>query len=1148
MMTTRLSGSFASLCLFFLLVSAGVVFCADAVPPDSSHRQETEFILGPPDDLPLKLTHGYLHRSSVRLFVDGKMWTQGEEYKVQARSGVIIPLLPWSKNKEKALVVVRYYFLPVALPNRLDLRPMARPPQRDPVTGVLNSGVPAFEETSWQSGNLEVKGSKTVQVSSGNRREMTVDQNLRLTIMGQLTDDIAVRAFLSDDNLPVIPEGNTEELRDIDKVLVEMMADSWSATLGDFVARRTGSTFGNYRRKLQGFSLEAHPGQSSFEVLAGSPRGLYRTLQIRGQESNQGPYYLSGSGGGENLFLVAGSERVTLDGVVLTRGADRDYTIDYVRGSITFTYRKLITAETTIVVEYEQGEGPYGRTVVGGGGGSEFVVPGLSIPASFHARIIREKDDPHRLRTGELSADDEATLAAAGDNPLLAVASGVSQVPDGSGLYNQADDQGKTIYVYDANGGNINLSLFFVGNGLGDYTLDFLTETGQKVFVHKGNENGNYLIGRPLDRPQMQSIATLTSTLGDTSATHLKAEWNFGNLDINQLSELDNDDNKSTAGRLSGEIAPQNLRLGGQSLGVLKVDGFWELSEEGFKPFQVHKTQFDYDRWGLSDRARRVDFLNERDSETGATASWQLGAPGTNINLKGNWGSLAHGDNLQADQIQLQAGWALAGGAGFHREQSASASDNNDPLEINRRSRLHQLSWKVGPVEPDVRYHLQSWEDAAIGGSRASGFRLEETGFGLKSTPGRKVDWRLSFKRGVADSLMSGTWKTERDSRTYMAGVTSPMVAGMRLVGEGTMRQIIHSDGPEQTTRLGRLNLSGQWDKTASDWSLGYRLDNSRSRVLQRQIVFVGEGLGDYNENGDYLGPGLGDYDLVQAATDSLVATTSVVTDASWRQGFSFLGKDKIYGAWTARTLMSVEGRSTTDDVGALLALKPSAIFDDDHTVLGDFKISEELTFLQHIPTVDLRGKFDYRETMDRQFADHPEDRLDRSYQMNATVNIGRRTSVRTRLLQKTESRYSTESSLSSRRSYESLARESELGYTYRPTSDLRLTLTAAYLTRHDKVSTVGQKEYALRPNIRHKFRGKWTIQADMRLAEVSSDETGGALRPWFYPVPGRNIESTLRLGWEPSGYLDMSISYFGRKQGDRRWQHDVRLESTARF
>ena len=89
---------------------------------------------------------------------------------------------------------------------------------------------------------------------------MTVDQNLRLNITGQLTEDIFVRAFLSDDNLPVVPEGNTEELRDIDKVLVELQAPHWQATLGDFVARRTGTVFGDYQRKLQGMSVNARGG------------------------------------------------------------------------------------------------------------------------------------------------------------------------------------------------------------------------------------------------------------------------------------------------------------------------------------------------------------------------------------------------------------------------------------------------------------------------------------------------------------------------------------------------------------------------------------------------------------------------------------------------------------------------------------------------------------------------------------------------------------------------------------------------------------------------------------------------------------------------------------------------------------------------
>ncbi len=75
-----------------------------------------------------------------------------------------------------------------------------------------------------------------------------------------------------------------------------------------------------------------------------------------------------------------------------------------------------------------------------------------------------------------------------------------------------------------------------------------------------------------------------------------------------------------------------------------------------------------------------------------------------------------------------------------------------------------------------------------------------------------------------------------------------------------------------------------------------------------------------------------------------------------------------------------------------------------------------------------------------------------------------------------------------------------------------------------------------------------WTLQADMRFSQVSSDEPAGSLRPWFYPIPGRNVDSSLRLGWEPSSYLDMGLSYFARKQGDRGWQHNVRLESTARF
>jgi len=1119
-----------------------------ASSPTDYRLTENEFRLMPAGSRPMQLVHGFVEASSIRLFVEGRLWRQGTDYKVRARSGIIIPLREWLPPKtdrqdapasaEQALVMIEYRFLPVPVTPRRDLRAIGSAPG-DRETGEAK---PLFDASSepaaWRTGNLQVSGSKTVQVSSGSRREMTVDQNLRLSIMGQLTQDISVRAFLSDDNLPVVPEGNTEELRDIDKVLVEMRASNWQATLGDFVAGRRGTTFGNYRRKLQGFSLQAHPGKFSAGLLAGSPRGLYRTLQVRGQESNQGPYYLGGNATAGNLFIIAGSERVTLDGQLLVRGADRDYVIDYVSGTVTFTYRRLITAETTIVIEYEEGEGPYGRTVLGGGAGADFDVPVANVPMNFHARVIREKDDPARLRTGELGEEDEMILADAGDDPMLAVAEGVTATVPGQGLYDQQLEGIKTIYVFNPAGGDFDLTLFYAGLGLGDYDLDQLSASGKKVFVHKGDGLGSYLIGRPLPMPEYHSIATITAAVGDTLGVFLTGEWNAGNRDLNQLSGLDNEDNQGTAARLAGGLRDREVSLGGLSMGRIDLIGFWENKDAEFKPFQVNKTVFDYDPWGLADRARRPGFLDEADRESGMEAAWSLGGPRTGLRLKGNVGSLRHGASISADQLAGVVDWNFLGGKGNHILQSAEASDVQDPLDIKRDLRRHEVSWLVGPVVPKANYRFRQWRDGEITGGRSAGFRMEETGIGLASAPGRNLNWQVDFQRGLADSLYADQWELERDSRTTRAGMTSGRFGGMRLVGEGTYREIIQPGLPDETTRLARLNLSGNWDKVFSDWSLGYRLDNSRAAVLSRQILFVGEGLGDYNQDGEFVGKGQGDYTVILAATDSLVATTSVQADLNWRQGFQFLGADRWYGAWSSLALVSIGSRSTTEDFGGLLKLNPEVLFDPETTVLGDLSYTHELTFLQHVRTVDLRGKFDFRQ----------EDRINRNWQATANINLSRRSSLNLRWAQRDERRLTQEGAISARGSFETLTRRYETGYNYNPTTNMRLGLQGEFITRSDEVSGVSQEELALRPNVRSRFRRTWTLQAELRISDVKSEEPPGSLRPWFFSFPGRNVESSLRLAWDPTEFLAVSASWFTRKKSEGRWQHDIRLETTARF
>jgi len=163
-------------------------------------------------------------------------------------------------------------------------------------------------------------------------------------------------------------------------------------------------------------------------------------------------------------------------------------------------------------------------------------------------------------------------------------------------------------------------------------------------------------------------------------------------------------------------------------------------------------------------------------------------------------------------------------------------------------------------------------------------------------------------------------------------------------------------------------------------------------------------------------------------------------------------------------------------------------------------------------------------------------------------MNVNARVTVRGRWAQDAERRESAESGVSARRSQDLLTHRLELGWLFAPSTDLRLGLQGERVTRRDGVSTVAQREWALRPSARARLRGGWSTLLEARWADVTSEEPAGATRPFSFPYAGGNVESTLRISWEPSTYLTLSASWFARRQGERGWQHDLRLESTARF
>lgn len=1110
---------------------------------------ETEFHLLRPGTNFAELAHAYVVAGTVACAVDGRPWREGEDFRVDPTRGVWFPLRSLGEpGGSPVLLRLAYRYRPAPVPARLILHPVQGRPAT-PVDGRRRPTRPP-SLVAPGPGDLAVSGSKSVRMSSGNRRELTVDQTLRLNIAGWLTEDIHVDAALSDDNLPVVPEGNTEELRDIDRMRVELAAPRWRAVLGDFVAQREGSVYGGYRRKLQGVEVDGGGAVIGAGALAGSPRGTYRTLQIRGGESNQGPYFLGGGETGASLFIVAGSERVTLDGVELVRGADRDYVIDYVRGSITFTYHRLITAESEILVEFEEGEGPYARTV----GGVEARAAGVDLlpgdrDVRFAVRFTRERDDPDRPRSGELSRSDRDRLAAAGDDPESAVTDGLTRVDPGEGSYRLEDLAGVTVAVYDSVAGDYEVEFRYVGTGAGDYAVAALTALGERVYEYRGEGGGGYRIGRRLDRPTSQSLASFQARVGDDGDAGLDLEWHASVRDENLLSTLDNGDDGGTAWRAALDAGEREVVLGGLVLGRVRVRARHDALDDGFRPFQIARDVFRYDRWGLGDRARREGFLEARDVETAASAGLDSGARGRHLSVDAEWGRLEHGNALEARRLDVAGDWGLGPVRGVSRYAEARSEDAVDPLDVRRFERRHDVALDLGPVRPSAGYDDEEYADtAADPAASAAGYHLRRWRGALASTPEAALAWKLGFERGLADSLRVGGWRRARDSRTGRWRVGTPSWGGVRLSADGVVRDVVVPDGRDLVTRLAKVQLSGRWDDTGSDWGLTYGVDNSRTEVLDRQVVYVGERSGDYNQNGDYVGRQLGDFNVVTVGTDSLVATTEVVADLTWRQDYGFLGRDAVWGAWQSFTRLSVRSRSRTDDVGRLLRLAEDTIFDEDDTVLGEVVLRQEATFLRHLSRWDLRVAYDVGQALDRQYAAHPERRLNHRTQLSLSWNPTPRTSLRSRTQFGDEGRATREQTFGANRSYAVTSRRLELEWSLQAGPGNRVAAAVDALRREDTVSGVVQREFGLKPSVRWRLRERWSGLAELRWSTVDSQEPAGAIRPFFFAQPGGNVEASARLNWEPTELITVSLSYFGRRLGERGWSHDVRMESTARF
>ncbi|AXO80969.1 hypothetical protein DZC78_11430 [Olleya aquimaris] len=471
----------------------------------------------------------------------------------------------------------------------------------DNLSKIIQLRQPNNKQTYTPFEGLTTSGSISRGVTIGNNQNSVLNSELDLQITGKLNDKVSLRASIQDANIPLQESGYSQRLDEFDQVFLELFSDQWSIRAGDIDLINEQSYFASFSKRVQGLQVKANFGDESQQtnVFASGAlvRGQFSNYQFTAQEGNQGPYKLQGPNGELFVLIVSGSETVYVNGVALKRGENEDYIIDYNAGEIIFNATYPVTSEMRISVDFQYSERDYSRIVAFAGGSLN------SEKLNISASVYSESDSKNNPLQQNLSEEQVSILNTAGDDNQLMVTS--SEVPETYNenriLYKKESVNGQDVYVFSNNPDDTLFGVTFtlVGDNQGDYIItssNAINNIYQYVQPIAGVPQGNHAPIVQLAAPTLLQIATVNGVYQPSNKTKIGFEIAGSKNDLNLFSNLDDNNNNGFAGKLTVE---QNL---------IKNDSTWSLAavldtdyvQQDFKTIQrLYEPEFNRD-WNLS--------------------------------------------------------------------------------------------------------------------------------------------------------------------------------------------------------------------------------------------------------------------------------------------------------------------------------------------------------------------------------------------------------------------------------------------------------------------------------------------------------------------------------------------------------------------
>jgi len=1035
-----------------------------------------------------------------------------------------------------------------------------------------------FRNELFHSQDLQKSGSISRSISFGNTQDIFVNSQLNLQLDGKLTDDVNIRAVISDQNIPFQPEGNTQQLQEFDKVFIELYNEHGSLTAGDVVLQHKSengkpvSHFLRYYKNVQGGELktrynltEASRAETTLGVSVA--KGQFASVKLNVIEGVSGPYKLTGPDNRRFVIVLANSEKVFLDGKLLVRGFDQDYTIDYNLGEITFTNRVLITKFSRVRVDFEFSDQNYSRSIVAA---THYQQMGN---ASIYANYYAEKDNPNRTLTFDPSQEEINALADIGDNIEQAVISGADSIGFSQNqiLYKKTDtlDAGGKFYVIfkhslDPDSAFFRVTFSEVGFGGGNYVLDRINANGRIyrwVAPVNGQPQGNFAPVSSVPLPNKKQMFTIGTNYHVNEHEEAFAELALSGQDVNLFSQIGDDDNQGQAAKAGFKSSgrPVNFLTGYEWNGG--VDFEW--NDANFNPIDRYRfIEFDRD-WSFDPRTE-----DPPSDDNILNFQWGLQK---DLNNRFNYriahrkrGKLVDGNQHHLDFAQRFGKMQLL--------SDAFILKNDQDERVSQWKRLNaEAYWDLPFFVPGYVYSIdrnsirKNESDSVI--SSANNF--SEHKFYLRSGDSLNTEFNINYSIREDMAPFSGELKKNNLARTVNLFLSSQANPTNRFNLYFTYRDIENfnkSDSlPHEETVMGRMDWISQLFDRHIRSELTYSISNSRE--LRREFVFLpvtpGEGTHTWRDNdGDgeqdldefFEAINLDERDFIKVfvPTDEFVLAfnnlfnyrLNLRAPRSWR---SRGGLASVLSRFSNNTSITMDKKTT--DSGVAARFNPFHSLDEEDLISNRSSLRTTLFFNRTGPKYGLDLSLfqtEFKQLLTNGF----ETRKNEDISIIMRYNIIKMYDLR--LKTKTFSIDNSSDFLNRNFSIAGYSFSPEVSL--QPSQYLRLTGNYKFTQKEDKLtpdepSSARSDEFAL--NLRIAKATKSNFSATLRYIKI--DFTGEENTALGYELlealrPGTNV--TWSLNWQRqilSG-LQMTLNYDGRKSEENTAVHFARMQVSALF